>query len=634
MAKSGKSTDKVIDSLRHAEYYGMQEVFDKIYDDAINGKKFTNLMELILSESNIMLAYRNIKQNKGSYTPGTDGRTIKDLQGLTCEEIVAEVRNQINTKQGYHPKAVRRKNIPKPNGNTRPLGIPCIWDRLIQQCIKQVMDPICEAKFNDHSYGFRTGRSAEQAIAEMHKHMTLTHCYYFIEFDIKGFFDNVDHRKLKKQIWSLGIQDKKLLYIIGQILNAPIKLENGKVITPQKGTPQGGILSPLLANIVLNELDWWICSQWEDNPVVHKYKHQAHKNGSPNKGHGYRAMRDTKLKEMYIIRYADDFRIACRDKGTAEKIYYAVTDWLNKRLKLEISPEKTRIVFVKKQYTEFLGFKMKVHEKAGKFVTESHMSDKRKEQITDALKEQAKRLRTPRDDKDLITELRKYNSIVMGVHNYFKIATHVNIDCQEIAFKVNKVLENRLKSRGAGSRLRKSGKELSPYERKTYGKSKQLRYEKRTGFLIYPIGYVQHYKPINRKYGQTPYTEKGRELIHNNLEGINMKIMHKLMQQKVYGSIEYADNRLSLYSAQQGKCAITGKIFESTDEIHCHHKVPKEFGGDDSYQNLMLINKTVHKLVHARREETIQKYLSELNLNKTQKEKLNKLRVLAKLSEI
>ncbi len=185
---------------------------------------------------------------------------ISDVEKYSPENLVRKVRNITNN---YNPRAVRRKEIPKPYdpSKTRPLGIPCICDRLIQQCILQILEPICEAKFSENSYGFRPNRSCENAVAHFERLMQLSKLHYVVEVDIKGFFDNVNHSKLIKQIWALGIRDKKLIYVIKRILKAPVRLENGTEIIPKSGTPQGGILSPLLANIVLNELDQWIESQ-------------------------------------------------------------------------------------------------------------------------------------------------------------------------------------------------------------------------------------------------------------------------------------------------------------------------------------------------------------------------------------
>ena len=231
-----------VDSLRHAEYYDMQSTFDSLYQRSRDGEVFQNLMKLILDRSNILLAYRNIKSNTGSYTAGTDNLTINDIGSLSPEVVVEKVRYFVTgSKHGYRPRAVRRKEIPKPNGATRPLGIPCIWDRLIQQCIKQILEPICEAKFSNNSYGFRPNRSVEHAISRTYSLLQRSHLHYVLEFDVKGFFDNVNHSKLIKQIWAMGIRDKQLIYVIKRILKAPIRMPDGSTIIPDKGTPQGGL---------------------------------------------------------------------------------------------------------------------------------------------------------------------------------------------------------------------------------------------------------------------------------------------------------------------------------------------------------------------------------------------------------
>lgn len=624
--------ERINSNLRHAEYYDMTALFDELYAKAKQGESFDNLMEMILSRENILLAYRNIKQNTGSHTTGTDGLTISNIASLTAEEVVDTVRKKVNGPQGYRPSPVRRKDIPKPNGKTRPLGIPCIWDRLIQQCIKQVLEPICEAHFSDHSYGFRPGRSAENAIADMNRNLNISKCTFVVEFDIKGFFDNVNHHKLIRQLWALGIHDKHLIFVINRILKAPIRMPDGNTIKPKKGTPQGGIISPLLANVVLNELDQWVVSQWEENPVVYKYSIGINKSGKKIKSHGYEAMRKTKLKEMHIIRYADDFRIFCKKRSDAKKIKLAVTRWLKERLHLDVSEEKTRVVNAKRKYTEFIGFKTKVKKKGTKFVTESHISDKKRVSVTTSLKQQIKRIAKPKDSKSAQDETFRYNGMVMGVQNYFRIASHVNLDCKRIAFEVNKTLENRLQS-GKKGRLSRKGRKLSDYEQKRYGDSAMLRYDRNTNEPIYPIAYVKTKNPMNARHGLTPYTAQGRKLMHKEL-GINTKIMHQLMQSPTSGSIEYADNRISLYSAQKGKCAVTGKWFETAAEIHCHHKKPVHFGGTDDYSNLTLIKDDVHRLIHAVKKETIEKYLKMLKLTKLQIKKVNALRKAAELAPI
>lgn len=624
-----------VENLRHAEYYGMQEAFDNLYAKSKAGDNFTDLMDLILSRENILLAYRNIKANTGSKTAGTDKLTIDDIGRLSPDEVVNKVRliTQGNTK-GYTPKPVRRKDIPKPNGSTRPLGIPCIWDRLIQQCIKQIMEPICEAKFSNNSYGFRPNRSVEHAIAATYKLLQRSNLHYVVEFDIKGFFDNVNHSKLIKQLWTMGIRDKKLLWIIKRILKAPIRMPDGSTQYPDKGTPQGGIISPLLANVVLNELDQWIDSQWQNNPVTRKYKGHVI-NGETYYDPAYPAMRKTNLKEMFIVRYADDFRIFCRTKTDAEKTMIATTQWLEKRLKLEVSKEKTRVVNAKRRCTEFLGFKIKVYPKGNnaKYAVTSHISDKKLKQERQKLISQAKRIAAPTQGRKELDEIRLYNSQVLGIQNYYRIATEVQIDCDEINRAVMTVLTNRLSTQ-RGDRLKRTGRKLTEKERKAFGQSKRLRYVAGPDEPIYPIGYVQHKNPMNKKRSVNCYTPEGRVGLHDNLS-IKTALMYKLMRQPLYDrSAEYADNRISLYSAQLGKCAITGREFVTLDDIHCHHKIPREQGGTDAYENLCLVLEPVHKLIHATKSETIKAYLELLNLTAKEIKAINALRTMAGLPEI
>ncbi|WP_260663653.1 group II intron reverse transcriptase/maturase [Enterococcus casseliflavus] len=338
-------TNKILkkQKLRNNEYYNTQEMFDELYDKSNNKPhyRFYKLLEMIVSPQNVELAYRNIKRNTGSKTAGTNQHTISYLSEWTNDEMVTYVKRRMDN---YPPHEVRRVDIPKPNGKTRPLGIPSIEDRLIQQCIKQVLEPICEAKFYGHSYGFRPNRSAHHALTRAYFLVNKANLHYVVDTDIKGFFDNIQHGKLLKQLWSIGIQDKRLLKIISKMLKAPIK----KIGIPEKGTPQGGILSPLLSNVVLNELDWWIASQWEH--IKTRKDYNVYRENRVDKSNQYKLLRkSTSLKEVFIVRYADDFKLFCKDYKTAQKLYTAVRKWLKERLGLDISEEKSKIVNLRKK---------------------------------------------------------------------------------------------------------------------------------------------------------------------------------------------------------------------------------------------------------------------------------------------
>lgn len=613
--------------IRNAEYYDMQTAFDKLYADSVSGRQFRNLVELIQRPENIMLAYRNLRKNSGSKTAGVDKKTISDLNKWSDKKLVNHVQRKLDW---YVPNAVRRVEIPKDNGKKRPLGIPTIMDRLIQQCILQVLEPICEAKFFKRSNGFRPTHSAENAIAQAERMIQNIGCYYVIDIDIHGFFDNVNHGKLLKQMWALGIRDKKLLSII----SAMLKAEVAGIGFPEKGTPQGGIISPLLSNIVLNELDWWVVSQWEEMPTKRNYVHRIYANGTPDKSNTIRALRIyTKLKECYLVRYADDFKIFCKKHSDAVKLFEATKQWLWERLGLEISPEKSKIVNVKRHYSEFLGFKLRVREKGKKpdgskrYVIEAHVRDKALKKIRARSKEIIGQIRRTYDPKMEYRLIQKYNSYLIGIHNYYCIATHVNLDIHEIAFDVKKSLYNRLKHR-----LQRTGSISNRYIQEKYGRSREVRYL--NGHAVVPIAYVQHRVPMDRRNRVNPYTPEGRTEIHKNLAGLNLAVMNHLMNTPAgQQSVEYNDNRIALYVAQKGKCAVSGIALDA-NQVDCHHKKPLSLGGDDSYQNLIIVSDAVHVLIHSSSERTIKKYLNDLQLNSKQLAKLNNLRKLAEMPQI
>ena len=604
--------------LRHNEYYNMQETFDKLYADSKQGKVFENLMELITRPENIKLAYRNIRRNKGSNTSGTDECTIEDIKSLSTDKYIDMVQRKLRY---YQPKPVRRVEIPKPNGKMRPLGIPTIIDRLVQQCILQVLEPICEAKFHERNNGFRPNRSTENAIAQCYKMIQQQNLHFVVDIDIKGFFDNVNHSKLIRQIWTMGIRDKQLICIIKAMLKAPIIMPDGKIEYPECGTPQGGILSPLLSNIVLNELDWWVTSQWENIPTRYNYKCSVNKNGSKNKSPIFEALRKTQLKEMYIVRYADDFKIFCRKRSDADKVFIAVKQWLQDRLKLQISEEKSKVINLKKHYSEYLGFKLKAVKKGNKYAVRSHMRDKAIQKVTDELIEQVKKIQKPKDNRQSTMEICKFNQMVDGVQNYYQYATHINIDCNKIQRAISTVIANRLKGR-----VKKKGITSNKHIHKRYGDSQQLRFV--DGYPLVPIGYVQTKNPMYKKASICKYTTEGRQEIHKNLkfDEYVLWVMEQLQYSYTFTySIEFTDNKISLYAAQYGKCSVLGVVLD-IDDIHCHHKLPKKLGGKDNYQNLIIVHQDVHRLLHATQDETINRYLLTLKLDKQQISKVNKLR--------
>lgn len=182
-------------SLRNNEYYDTQEIQDALYRKSKESHIFRDLIPIIIDDKNIALAYRNIKNNDGSETPGVNGTTIKDIDKYELSYWIRDIKERF---EDFKPMAVRRVEIEKLGGGLRPLGIPTIYDRMVQQCIKQVLEPIAEAKFYHGSYGFRPDRSAENAIAKVMQLININKLHYAVDIDIKGFFDNINHGKLLK----------------------------------------------------------------------------------------------------------------------------------------------------------------------------------------------------------------------------------------------------------------------------------------------------------------------------------------------------------------------------------------------------------------------------------------------------
>lgn len=622
--------------IRYAEYYNMVEIQDELYRQGMMKKKFYRLMPIIASPQNIRLAYRNLKNNKGSNTPGVDGKTFADYAKLEDVELIRKVQEKL---LNYQPKAVRRVYIPKSNGKLRPLGIPTVLDRLVQQSILQVLEPVCESKFHRYSYGFRPNRSCKQAVAMCYKLAQVNGYHYVVDVDIKGFFDHVNHGKLLKQLWSLGIRDKSLLCVISRMLKAPVE-ENGKRTIPQEGTPQGGVLSPLLANIVLNELDWWIHSQWAGIPIHNPSPSEIWRTGPD--GMLYRPGGNTKLqrcnlKHVYIVRYADDFKVFCRNYNAAKRLKIAVERWLLERLHLETSPEKSKITNLEESYSEFLGIKFKLIPKGQKWAIKSHMTDK-------AIKNQQKAL------KSLMVQachdygnpsvqhifVNRYNQAVVGIHEYYSMATMVNEDMHRMFISIDKTMKCRCA--GKNSLVREKPTKIKggtdAYIFRKYGKSKQVRYI--NGFIIAPIAYCKHKSPMCHRPSINQYTPEGRRKIHDMLckEGYADVLFELGNRMSPLQSVEYCDNRLARFVASKGKCEITGELL-SVNEVHCHHFLPRHLGGTDQYSNLRIVHVDVHRLIHATTPESIQFYLRKTGCYKKPcLDKINRWRASANLPAI
>ena len=269
-------------------------------------------MEEVCERENLKEAMRRVKANKGS--AGVDGMTVGGITAYLKQHWPA-IRVQL-LNGTYEPKPVRRVEIPKPDGGVRKLGIPTVLDRLIQQAVMQVLQRQWDRTFSDHSYGFRPARSAHQAVAQAQQYIAEGHGWC-VELDLEKFFDRVNHDKLMGQI-AKRIEDKRLVKLIRAFLNAGV-MENGLVSPSVEGTPQGGPLSPLLSNLVLDELD-----------------------------------RELERRGHRFVRYADDCNIYVRSERAGQRVMESVTQFITQKLKLRVNETKSAVA--RPQERKFLGF--------------------------------------------------------------------------------------------------------------------------------------------------------------------------------------------------------------------------------------------------------------------------------------
>lgn len=329
------------------------------------------LLEKILSRDNMLAALDKVKANKGA--GGIDGISVNEIDQYLKENWV-DIRDKIRRRK-HKPKPVRRVEIPKPNGGVRNLGIPTVVDRVIEQAIVQVLTPIAEPHFSEYSYGFRPNRRAQQAIVKLLEYFNDGYTY-IVDIDLEKFFDNVPQDKLMTLVHNL-INDPDTESLIRRYLNAGVMIK-GKYEAITKGTPQGGNLSPLLSNIMLNELD-----------------------------------RELEARGLHFVRYADDCVIAVGSSAAANRVMATVTKWIEKKLGLKVNAIKSKVT--KPTKLKYLGFGFWKDSKDGLWKAKPHKDSI--ERFQRKLKQLTKRSWSVTMDYRIM----RLNQVIRGWVNYFRM---------------------------------------------------------------------------------------------------------------------------------------------------------------------------------------------------------------------
>ena len=502
--------------------------------------KYERLYRYLFSEEMFAVAYQRIYAKQGNMTPGTDGKTIDEMSLERIERLIVSLKDE-----SYQPHPARRVYIPKKNGKKRPLGIPSFEDKLVQEVVRLLLEAIYEGHFEGTSHGFRPHRSCHTALGMIQK--SFAGAKWFIEGDIKGFFDNIDHNVLIS-ILRERISDERFLRLIRKFFNAGY-VEDWKYNKTYSGTPQGGIISPILANIYLDKFDKYIKEYaakfrkgdrrsinpeyWRLNNKKNRLKQKLQKTSDEQMRKNYlyeiaqlskqmlstphKDAMDADFRRLQYVRYADDFLISViGSKSECETIKADITQFMREQLKLELSDEKTLITHAQDK-AKFLGYEIFIRKsdavkrnKDGvlkrdfngavvltlnsaviqKKLTEYNALEVRNIDGKDIWWSKPRRYMTPMKPEDILAQ---YNAEIRGLYNYYSLAANVSKECASFAFIMKMSMFKTL-----GWKLNTSARKV----RQKYQKDKDfvIPYNDAKGKQKYRVFYNEGFKKRNAQF--------------------------------------------------------------------------------------------------------------------------------------
>lgn len=502
--------------------------------------KYERLYRYLFSEEMFAVAYQRIYAKQGNMTPGTDGKIIDEMSLERIERLIVSLKDE-----SYQPHPARRVYIPKKNGKKRPLGIPSFEDKLVQEVVRLLLEAIYEGHFEGTSHGFRPHRSCHTALGMIQK--SFAGAKWFIEGDIKGFFDNIDHNVLIS-ILRERISDERFLRLIRKFFNAGY-VEDWKYNKTYSGTPQGGIISPILANIYLDKFDKYIKEYaakfrkgdrrsinpeyWRLNNKKNRLKQKLQKTSDEQMRKNYlyeiaqlskqmlstphKDAMDADFRRLQYVRYADDFLISViGSKSECETIKADITQFMREQLKLELSDEKTLITHAQDK-AKFLGYEIFIRKSDAvkrnrdgvlkrdfngavvltlnsaviqKKLTEYNALEVRNIDGKDIWWSKPRRYMTPMKPEDILAQ---YNAEIRGLYNYYSLAANVSKECASFAFIMKMSMFKTL-----GWKLNTSARKV----RQKYQKDKDfvIPYNDAKGKQKYRVFYNEGFKKRNAQF--------------------------------------------------------------------------------------------------------------------------------------